>query len=104
MGGRTVFLEDSNEWLEMTQEQVPNIEAYLVSYNTKITEWKSLLNKPSLLKMELPQEIASIKWDVIIVDAPTGYDNKCTGRMKSIFTAAQLAKENQNTDVFVHDC
>uniref|UniRef100_A0A1J3GNC4 Protein IRX15-LIKE n=3 Tax=Noccaea caerulescens TaxID=107243 RepID=A0A1J3GNC4_NOCCA len=55
---------------------------------------------------DLPQEVHSIKWDVIVVDGPRGDDLEATGRMGSIYTAAVLARRgssNSTTDVFVHD-
>lgn len=57
--GRTVFLEDDTVWLDVAKEEVKDIEAYLVTYNTKITQWKPLLNQPSRLKMVLPDAIAN---------------------------------------------
>uniref|UniRef100_A0A1J3IY86 Protein IRX15-LIKE n=1 Tax=Noccaea caerulescens TaxID=107243 RepID=A0A1J3IY86_NOCCA len=55
---------------------------------------------------DLPQEVHSIKWDVIVVDGPRGDDLEAPGRMGSIYTAAVLARKgssNSTTDVFVHD-
>lgn len=102
--GRTAFLEDNQSWLELVQNKIENLEAYTIAYNTKITDWKMLLNKPALLMLELPANIQNCAWDVIIVDAPTGFNSKSTGRMKSIFSGWQLATQGTNVDVFVHDC
>lgn len=55
---------------------------------------------------DLPEEVHSIKWDVIVVDGPRGDDIEAPGRMGSIYTAAVLARKgssNSTTDVFVHD-
>ncbi|MGI0495779.1 hypothetical protein [Limnospira platensis] len=40
----------------------------------------------------------------ILVDGPRGNDTQAPGRMKSIYTAANLAKKHQKTHIFVHDC
>lgn len=55
---------------------------------------------------DLPEEVHSIKWDVIVVDGPRGDDLEAPGRMGSIYTAAVLARRgssNSTTDVLVHD-
>lgn len=99
--GRTVFIEDDDFWLRKIQKRIPGIEAYLVTYNTKIEQWKELLALPEKLSMEFPNDISKRKWDVVFVDAPTGWGEGTTGRMKSIFAGRQLV---QKGDVFVHDC
>ncbi|KAJ6885197.1 hypothetical protein NC652_032021 [Populus alba x Populus x berolinensis] len=46
-----------------------------------------------------------MEWDLIMVDAPTGYHDEAPGRMTAIYTAGLMARnrENGETDVFVHD-
>jgi len=99
--GRTVFIEDDDFWLRKIQKRIPGIEAYLVAYNTKIEQWKELLALPEKLSIEFPNDISKRKWDVVFVDAPTGWGEGTTGRMKSIFAGRKLV---QKGDVFVHDC
>jgi hypothetical protein len=53
------------------------------------------------LAMVLPNDLATTEWDVVFVDAPTGWGDGTTGRMKSIFAASNLVT---NGHVFVHDC
>lgn len=101
-GGRTVFIEDSPDWLEKIKTQDPRIEAYLVNYNSNILEWEKLLNRPDLLAMDLPNKVTNTKWDVILVDAPEGWHDNCPGRMKSIYLSSKLIKIGGH--VFVHDC
>jgi uncharacterized protein (TIGR01627 family) len=83
-------------------KQDHRITGYLVNYSTQRKQWKELLQSPELLNMELPKEIVKKKWDVILVDAPEGWEDSTPGRMKSIFVASQLAKNS--CDVFAHDC
>lgn len=101
LGGRTVFIEDDEFWLKKIQKQIDGIEAYQVSYDTKVEQASDLLNQPNKLVMELPNKLSEENWDVIFVDAPTGWGEGTVGRMKSIYTAASLMK---NGHVFVHDC
>jgi len=104
--GLTVFLEDNPIWLDRISLELPEINAYLVTYNTLRKQWKGLLNRniEAELLLELPKEILETKWDIIFVDAPEGWSDEKPGRMKSIFTAAKLAYISGNCDVFVHDC
>ena len=105
-GGRTVFLEDDMHWLNIAQKKVPESEIHYVYYGTRRGQWKDLLDNPdrSCLKMHLPDKVINTTWNVIIVDAPTGYSDSSIGRMKSIFTASQLAQNGSVVDIFVHDC
>ncbi len=101
-GGQTVFLEDNEFWLKRIASRSRHIIAHLVAYDTRRSDWEKLLESPSKLTMSLPENIEKQEWDVVVVDAPAGYDDETPGRMKSIFTASQLVKPEG--DVFVHDC
>lgn len=52
-----------------------------------------------------PADVYDVGWDVIMVDAPTGYFDDAPGRMSAIYTAGLMARnrEHGETDVFVHD-
>lgn len=101
-GGVTVFLEDNIDWLQKITKRSKNLISFPVNYNTKITEWKMLLESPSLLDMELPDYVEKEEWDIIFVDAPGGWNDQTPGRMKSIYLASRLVKNS--CDIFVHDC
>ncbi|KAL3845687.1 hypothetical protein ACJIZ3_003090 [Penstemon smallii] len=120
-GGRTVFLEEDKSWIDQIQRQIPSLESYHVVYDTKVTQADELLeigsreeckvvsdprfSKCQLALKGLPSEIYDIEWDLIMVDAPTGYFDGAPGRMSAIYTAGLMARnrENGETDVFVHD-
>ena len=99
-GGRTVFIEDNEAWFAeiVARERLTN--AYLVDYETRLTQWRELLDQP--ITMHLPGDLEQYRWDVIFVDAPGGWSPDTPGRMKSIFLASQVAQID--SDVFVHDC
>lgn len=101
-GGRTVFLEDDDFWLRKVKKRVAGIEAYLVDYDSKIEDWKEMIDKPERLEMNFPDEVANTTWDVILVDAPTGWGEGTKGRMKSIYAGRKMISESGH--VFVHDC
>ncbi|KAI3446508.1 hypothetical protein Pfo_003173 [Paulownia fortunei] len=120
-GGRTIFLEEAEGWMTMVKKQVPSLEMYHVVYDTKVNQAEELLHtgksKPCqtvgdprfsrcpLALKNLPREVYDIEWDLIMVDAPTAYDDSKPGRMKAIYTAGLLAKNRRDgeTHVFVHD-
>ncbi|KAI5655916.1 hypothetical protein M9H77_24709 [Catharanthus roseus] len=120
-GGRTVFLEEDKSWIEEIKRQMPSLESYHVVYDTKVTQSDELMEigsreeckvveDPRFSKCQLslkgfPNEIYDIEWDLIMVDAPTGWHENAPGRMTAIYTAGLMARnrENGETDVFVHD-
>ncbi|MEM7015061.1 MAG: hypothetical protein AAF585_26680 [Verrucomicrobiota bacterium] len=102
-GGKTVFLENHEGWLETVKKRYPAIDARIVSYKTELRDWRKLLNRPEDLMMDdLDDEVRNTNWDVILVDAPMGFKPHHPGRMQSIYTARQLAKENSH--VYIDDC
>ncbi|KAK3414315.1 hypothetical protein EUGRSUZ_I02785 [Eucalyptus grandis] len=88
-GGRTIFLEEDEAWIEQIKKRFPMLESYHVSYDSK----------------GLPDEVYERQWDLIMVDAPTGYYEEAPGRMTAIYTAGMMARNRKEgeTDVFVHD-
>lgn len=62
-------------------------------------------SKCQLAHKGFPSEVYDMEWDLIMVDAPTGYFNEAPGRMSAIYTAGLMARnrEEGDTDVFVHD-
>lgn len=120
-GGRTVFLEEDKSWIDQIQEKVPSLESYHVMYDTQVHQAEELMktgmkedcqkvtdprfSRCPLAHKGLPSEVYDIDWDVIMVDAPTGYFDEAPGRMSAIYTAGLIArnKERGQTDVFVHD-
>lgn len=98
--GETVFLENNKDWI--LDDTTVHVE-----YTTNILQADDLLEKhkdgdASGLEMNLPDFVRNTRWDCIFVDSPEGWNDKCPGRMQSIYAARQLASET--TDIFVHDC
>ncbi|KAG9130641.1 hypothetical protein Leryth_011886 [Lithospermum erythrorhizon] len=120
-GGRTIFLEEDEVWIEQIKKRFPMLESYHVKYDTKVYQADELINLAtapecvsinnprfsicSLALKGLPREVYEIKWDLIMVDAPTGYYEEAPGRMTAIYTAGMIARNRDEgeTDVFVHD-
>eukprot|EP00261_Vitis_vinifera_P017064 XP_010646548.1 PREDICTED: glucuronoxylan 4-O-methyltransferase 2 [Vitis vinifera] len=120
-GGRTVFLEEDKSWMERIKQKFPSVESYYVVYDTKVHEADELLEvgmgedckvvaDPRFSKYKLslkgfPNEVYDVEWDLIMVDAPTGYHDEAPGRMGAIYTAGLMGRnrEDGETDVFVHN-
>ncbi|KAF8025465.1 hypothetical protein BT93_F2336 [Corymbia citriodora subsp. variegata] len=120
-GGRTVFLEEDKAWIDQVTQKLPTLEAFHVTYDTKVTQAEKLMklrdeeeckavSDPRSSKCELahkgfPSEVYDVEWDLIMVDAPTGWHDDAPGRMTAIYTAGLIARnrESGETDVFVHD-
>ncbi len=106
--GRTVFLEDSDEWYKKIKKKYPTVIVVKCQYSTKIYQFNELLDNPKSLEMNLPAHITTEKWNIIIVDAPLGGDGPYThndarpGRMQSIFFSSKY--QYLCNDIFVHDC
>nr|VVW54541.1 unnamed protein product [Nymphaea colorata] len=121
-GGRTAFLEEDESWIRMVTKERPGLEVYHVGYDTKVSDADELLKlglqeectsvtdpRESGCRLSLkglPDQIYEVQWDLIMVDAPTGYHENAPGRMTAIYTAGLMArnrKDGGSTDVFVHD-
>ncbi|KAL7125018.1 hypothetical protein ABFS83_14G087100 [Erythranthe nasuta] len=129
-GGRTIFLEEDESWIEQIKRRFPMLESYRASYGTKVSQANDLMNvgkgiectavsdpRYSVCQLALkglPSEVYEVEWDLIMVDAPTGYYEEAPGRMAAIYTAGMMARNRRRrgggggggesgTHVFVHD-
>ena len=113
--GRTVFLEDNQEWIRKVKLSSNFLEVYKVDYTIGQSAYPSSLEQVKnensctafargaecFLFLDLPEEIKHMTWDVIMVDAPNGGEPT---RQMSIYTASILARRNRKgTHVIVHD-
>ncbi|XP_039015058.1 glucuronoxylan 4-O-methyltransferase 1-like [Hibiscus syriacus] len=120
-GGRTVFLEEDEAWIEQIRRRFPMLESYHVTYDSKVNQADNLMDvgkgpkctaiadpKHSMCQLAskgLPSKVYEMKWDLIMVDAPIGYYEDAPGRMTAIYIAGMMARNKGKgvTDVFVHD-
>jgi len=94
LNGNTIFLEDDKNWIKTVNDGSLNVQ--LVEYKTNVADYKKIGFNEKNLKIDLPKNITSVKYDFIIVDAPLGHQPprpyKGPGRMSSIFMASKLLK------------
>ncbi|XP_051132702.1 glucuronoxylan 4-O-methyltransferase 1-like [Andrographis paniculata] len=122
-GGRTLFLEEDEAWIEQIKRRFPMLESRHVSYDTKVSQANALIESGkspecvaisdlrhsicALALKGLPRDVYETQWDLIMVDAPTGYYEEAPGRMAAIYTAGMIARNRDGgggeTHVFVHD-
>ncbi|KAJ7542629.1 hypothetical protein O6H91_09G003800 [Diphasiastrum complanatum] len=126
-GGRTVFLDESQEWIDRMREKHPQLETYKVDYHTTLGQADGLLeiarnrrstdcspnqpiersSCPLSLSPVLPRGLLTVEWDVILIDGPRSYKNlSFPGRMSPIFSAAVMARTRTapgHVDVLLHD-
>lgn len=127
--GTTLVLENSQQWLHKVAPTAPQATYAVVDFHTALPNAEPILRAyseqgpaaaHSALGVDgLPAWIWDTAWDVIIVDAPAGYDMGAVqeggtvvrqphpGRMASIFwtrlLAAAAGTGHDRVDVFVHD-
>ncbi|KAI3977232.1 hypothetical protein MKX01_035962 [Papaver californicum] len=120
-GGTTIFLEDDPEKLLAIHRTKEGMQMYKIEHHAAAKEAYNLLrharthpdcapeaqplqsSKCRLALTQLPKEIYELKWDVVVVDGPSGDKPEAPGRMAAIYTTSMIARSGNNTDVLVHD-
>ncbi|PIA51118.1 hypothetical protein AQUCO_01100152v1 [Aquilegia coerulea] len=121
-GGTTIFLDDNPEKLGPIRTNYTGTRVYKVEHHTASRAAYKLLKHArtypgcapdqagplrlsscKLALTQLPNEVYTLKWDVILVDGPSGDRSDAPGRMPAIYTAAMIARAGNSTDVLVHD-
>ncbi|KAK9277837.1 hypothetical protein L1049_027394 [Liquidambar formosana] len=120
-GGTNIFLEDDLDKLSTIKTTSNNTRIYKVEYRIPAGDAYKLLKhareKPTcapnsgplerstcqLALTKLPKEVYELKWDVVVVDGPSGDRLEAPGRMTTIYTASIIARAGNMTDVVVHD-
>ncbi|KAG7954237.1 hypothetical protein I3843_11G006500 [Carya illinoinensis] len=120
-GGTTIFLVDEIDDLSTIKANSNSTRTYKVDYQIPGNKAFKLLKQarqnpacaPSsgplqrstckLALTNLPQVVYQHKWDVIVVDGPSGDTPEAPGRMPTIYTASIIARSGNATDVVIHD-
>ena len=104
-GGTTVFVEDQQQWINEFAARHSEVRVAHVDYRSRRDDWRRDLDRATRGPVPLlPEDLASARWDAILVDGPAGHTEETPGRVWSIATAAHEASRWPGTEVFVHDC
>jgi glycosyltransferase involved in cell wall biosynthesis len=102
LDGYTLFVENVATWADKLKQAIPEANVALVDYKG-ITVASSM--PPNLALVErfpVPDALKGRIWDVIVIDAPMGFQSENPGRAVSIYWASRVA--NATTHIFVDDC
>lgn len=120
-GGITIFIEDDPDKISAIKAKSNTTRIYKIDYQKPAKKAYELLKHArkspacapnsgmlqnstcKLALKNLPQEVYKIKWDVVVVDGPSGHSPETPGRMSAIYTASIIARAGYTTDVVVHD-
>ncbi|EEF51781.1 glucuronoxylan 4-O-methyltransferase 1 [Ricinus communis] len=120
-GGTTIFLEDDPDRISSIRAKSNSTLIYKFDYHVPAKKAYNLLKHaresqdcaPSSGRLQnstcklaltnLPGEVYQQKWDVVVVDGPSGHSPEAPGRMAAIYTAGMIARAGHTTDVLVHD-
>lgn len=100
-GGTTAIVEHDPGRATRARARLSSARARLLEDRTRTAQWPALLDRPGDLVLDLPDEVRSRRWDVVLVDGPPGHTDALPGRMSSIYEAARLVAPGGR--VFVHD-
>ncbi|XP_028758675.1 probable methyltransferase At1g27930 [Neltuma alba] len=123
--GTTLFLEEDPKWLRSILRRFPVLDVRIMRYGTRLSDADALLSSYKedcwganvtvrlkgnegckLALNNMPEEVYSKDWDIILIDGPRGYEASLPGRMAVIYSAAVMARGRKKpgvTHVFVHD-
>lgn len=102
--GCTVFVEDNDHWARHALQRQPDLQVLRVSYagRTVADSLPVQSNTPEVMAAwPLPPELERTDWDVIVVDAPFGFEDSSPGRSIPLHWTRQLM--GPHTHVFVDD-
>lgn len=102
--GYTMFVEDNDFWARHVLERHPDFQVLRVSYAGHTVAESLPIDDEStraLARFPLPAELEATDWDVIVVDAPFGFNDGCPGRSVPLHWTRQLM--SPSTHVFVDD-
>lgn len=101
--GRTLFLEESAKWAKLARERTPDIEVELVKYRTRLRDLSRQADDINS-QFHIIGAHQRTRWDVILIDAPTGHAPDTPGRLQAVwFTARNVVRHDQYAEVFIHD-
>ncbi len=104
--GYTLFIEHDIKWANAIKQKVDGIQIchheYLTTCDPKLPiHQQPPVDEKALISHSMPQQLREKKWDVILVDGPTGFDDTCPGRTLPIYWSSLLS--HADCDIFIDD-
>ena len=104
--GHTQFIEHDEDWARLIAKQNPMASILQYKFRTKCDPLKPIQEQPEIDENELatfpmPSELTAHKWDIILIDGPSGFDDACPGRMLPIYWSSLIS--DNTCDIFVDD-
>lgn len=94
--GKTIIIEHNMEWANLYLNKYPDNIIHYPYDNVNVADTKNLTDLSILDYYTLPKEIQDIKWDIVIVDGPTGYDDSCPGRALPLYWSVKKLIHNKS--------
>ncbi|KAJ3044936.1 hypothetical protein HDV00_000220 [Rhizophlyctis rosea] len=109
---RTLFIENWRNWITDVQGKHPSLEVvhfdnYEAKKGASVGTSEVFFEKPYLLP--LPSAVSDVCWNVVLVDAPQGYESTHPGRHASTYWSVSMAhrclKQGllDTVTIFLHD-
>lgn len=99
--GDTLFLESDPAWTETVRQRIPHLKVENVSYGDRTVATSLPINEAELAAYPIPAPILDNKWDVIVIDGPTGFKGSVPGRSLPIYWSSRIA--SAETQIFIDD-
>ena len=99
--GRTLFVEQTHEWIDIARRSKPEIEVLQFDYQGWTAENSVPIDPVRLESEQIPAQIATTRWDAIVVDAPLGTHPQASGRAVPIFWSQRIMVPH--TQIFIDD-
>ncbi|KAJ3047835.1 hypothetical protein HK097_011135, partial [Rhizophlyctis rosea] len=99
---RTVFVENWRDWIEKVSGRHPGLEVVQFDkYDTNVKDAEKFMKEPYLLP--LPDTINEECWDVVLVDAPQGYEPNHPGRHAPTYWSVSMAHSCLKSNPSIHE-
>lgn len=100
--GQTLFVEHDPVWFQKAAEMYPG-KVVFHPFDNITVDSSMELTTADLKTFPIPAELLETKWDIVIIDGPTGCNGDCPGRALPIYWTKEHFSHT-NTIVYIDDC
>lgn len=108
-GGHAIFVENWKTWIDTVGATYPHLEVYeFGDYKSKVEEYRKFFDNP-YKSITLAPEVEDKCFDMILIDAPQGYNTGQPGRQEATWWSIQKALDclrnghPRDITIFLHD-